>query len=186
MAVAPFEIVAGPAEVFYAPVGEAFPTITTDPPGGNWLSFGRTEGGVVTAYEQNINLIRVNQVTGPLKAIRVDESLHITFSLAEITAERYAMILNDQTVDLTGNTRAFPLGSGDEVQQKAILVRGPSPHFNGFAQLQLYRCVQVGNPSPEYTREDKSILDVDWQCMEDSSVNTPEGRFGDYLAQDSA
>src|SRR3989304_7428136 len=95
--VSPFEIIAGPATVYVAPVGETFPAVNAVP-AGNWLSLGDTDGGVTVEPQQAVNMLRPDQAIGPVKAIRTEVDLHVTFNLAELTLETMAKVLNNVTV----------------------------------------------------------------------------------------
>ena len=60
MAVSPFEIIAAPATVYVAPVGETYPVIDADP-AGKWVSLGETEGGVTVAHQHNVVELRTDR-----------------------------------------------------------------------------------------------------------------------------
>src|ERR1039458_8676659 len=98
----PFQIIAGPADAFWAPVGTSFPALnvassTTVPP-ANWTALGHTQGGVSAKHSQTVEQIGADQNTGPIKAVRSAEGLDITFSLIDLTIESIALLLNQNTV----------------------------------------------------------------------------------------
>lgn len=192
MAVSPFEIIAGPASVFTAPVGEAFPLIDLVPPGGNWLDVGRTEGGVTVAANQTVNLIRSDQTSGPIKAVRPEEDVRVSFSFLDTTLENYALAINDNLVSdtaaasMVAGFRAFNLFQGDVVEQIAMLVRGPSPYRDALLQYELPVVSQVGNPEVNFNKEGASMLSVEYVVMEDQAAATPAERFGTVRADDEA
>ncbi len=97
MSTAPYEIIAGPADLWVAPVGETFPDVD-DAPAGGWVALGDTEGGVKAKHSQSIELLRTDQSTGPVKAIRSEEMLEISTNLAHLTLENFAYLLNRVTV----------------------------------------------------------------------------------------
>ena len=76
---APFEILNGPLTFYKAPVGEAFPLVDLEPPGGNWDLVGTSgadnydEDGVVLNMAQEIEKIRMLGRTGVIKANRTEE-----------------------------------------------------------------------------------------------------------------
>lgn len=180
MATTPYDIVAGPATVYLAPVGEAFPTVSATP-GGNWVTLGDTEGGVAVTHDESIELLMVDQASGPQKAIRSEEGLTIAFALANLTLEQYARILN--VVAVTQNAgppsnREIPLRQGFDVSQRAMLIRIPSGYgaFNG--QYEFPVVVQTGSPSPSFVRDDKTILEVEWAALEDPDAASDGEKFG--------
>jgi hypothetical protein len=188
---APFEILAGAAEVWAAAVATAFPLIDDDPPGGAWDAgfLGRTEGGVSVVHNQSTVILRLDQETGPQKIIRPEEELHVTFNIAEITLERYARLLNDITVNTTAagggeaGFKEFNIRQGFDVAQFALLIRGPSPYMDALIQYELPRVSTIGEPSISYVKDDKAMLAVDFVSLEDENAATPAERFGRIIAQ---
>jgi len=185
--VSPFEIIAGPATVYVAPVGEAFPAVNAVP-AGNWLSLGDTDGGVTVEPQQAVNMLRTDQAIGPVKAIRTEVDLHVTFNLAELTLETMAKVLNNVTVTTGGSPsrRILPIGRGTSVvQQLAMLIRGPSPYGDFDCQWEIPRIVQSGAPSMMYGREDKSVLTTEWNAIVDPNAASVNEIFGRLVAQDA-
>lgn len=191
MAVSPFEIIAAPAEVFVAPVGETYPVIDADP-GGNWESLGETEGGVTVAHQHNVVELRTDQRIGIKKIIRSEETLRITFMMAELTLENMAKVLNDQTV--TDNAaasgvagyREFDLYRGVQVNQLAMLIRGDSPYMDAMLQYELPATSQVGQPQVAFVKNDKSVMSLEWVVLEDQNAASDDELFGRLIAQDAA
>jgi hypothetical protein len=187
MSTSPFEIIAGPATVYVAPVGEAFPAVNAAP-AGNWVSLGDTEGGVTITHDQTVELLRVDQYPGPQKAIRSEEGLMVAFSLANLTLEQYARALNVVTVTTNvgpPHEREIPLRQGFDVNQRAMLIRGPSPYMDANLQYEVPIVVQTASPSPVFVRDDKAVLDCEWVALEDPNAATAEERFGVLRAQDA-
>src|SRR5881394_4639735 len=89
----PFEIIAGVCDVYVAPVATDFPAVD-EAPGTAWQPLGHTDGGVKVGHAQTVVELRTDQVTAPVKGVRSEESCQITFSLAEVTPENYALALN--------------------------------------------------------------------------------------------
>ena len=185
MATSPFNIIAGPAEVFVAPVGTAFPAINTDPPGGNWLSLGVTEGGISVAHRQTVDLLSVDQSTGPRKAIRSEEGLEVSFSLAALTLENYRRALNGATVTTGGSpeTHSLKMYQGLDVSQYALLIRGPSPYMSAYMQYEVPVAVETGDAELTFMRNDKSVLTVQFTALEDPNAATTADRFGTLRAR---
>ncbi len=190
--VSPFEIIAGPAEVYLAPVGTVFPGIeVSDADNGIgqpfefFISLGRTDGGVAVTFDQSIQLIRTDQVTGPVKAIRTEETLTIAFNLVDLNLENFAQVLNKtaaSVVDLT-TEKSILLYQGVAVQQFVMLVRGDSPYAaNDFLQFELPVVVQTGSPSVAFIRDDKAVLETEWTALEDQDAISDTLKFGTLRA----
>lgn len=190
MATSPFEIIAGPADVYIGPVGEAFPDVDTAPV-GNWVTLGETEGGVKVVHNQSVEMLYTDQNTGPRKAIRSQEGLSIEFALAELSLETYATALNDATVtpnsngSLAGTTRSMALYQHVDVAEYALLVRGPSPYMDAFMDYRVPVVIQMGEPTLSFVKNDKAVFEVKWMAMVDPNAAAVEDRFGALVAQDT-
>jgi hypothetical protein len=186
MSTQPYEIIAGPADVWVSPVGTPMPAVDAAESAfdGAWVAMGKTEGGIQVTHDQDIELLYADQRTGPLKAIRTREGLMVEFELAEITLERYAKLLNDATVTTSGspNRKEMKPYQGLDVAQFAVLVRGPSPYTDGFLQYQVPVAVQVEAPEVTFVKDDKSTLSCQWAALEDPDASTAADRFGKLVA----
>ena len=172
--VQPYEIVAGPARVFIAPVGTVFPAIDSEYGDGDfgtatWADLGHTDGGVQVAHSQTIVALRTDQVTAPVKMVRSEEDLEITFSLAELTLENYATTLNQfgDVVDVSGNRSINLYRGGSAVETFALLVRGEqlSPYGPYHLQYEVPNVYQSGNPETAYTKDAKALLAVAFMAI---------------------
>lgn len=184
MSAIPYEIITGPADVWVAPIGEAFPVVDAAV-AGNWFSLGKTEGGVQVTHDQAIELIYADQRTGPLKGIRTREGLMVETNFAEVTLERYAKALNDATVTSAAGppaTKTIKPYQGVDVTVFTLLVRGPSPYTDGNLQYQVPYVIQVESPEISFTKDDKSVLTVQWGALEDPDAALAEDRFGSIVA----
>ncbi|KKL94103.1 hypothetical protein LCGC14_1868020 [marine sediment metagenome] len=190
MAVSPFEVIAGPARVWLAAVGATMPGIGDDDAAVLALGFvelGRTDGGVSVGHNESIELIMVDQVTGPIKAIRTEETIVVTFSFANLTLENYAKVLNDVSVaSVVSQERSITLYQGPTVAQFAMLIRGDSPYEDDVMQFELPVVSQTGSPSMSFTRDDKSVLETEWTTLEDQAAGTDAAKYGTLRAADSS
>lgn len=162
---APYEIIAGPCKVYIAPVGTAYPAIDDLESAFNaaWVKLGQTDGGVKVAHAQTIVALRTDQVTAPVKAVRSEEDLEITFSLAEVTLENYASVMNQLTVgavDAGGSTTINLYRGGSGVETFAVYVRGDqlSPYGPYNLAYEVPSAYQNGNPEVDFTKDAKALL----------------------------
>ena len=189
MATSPFQIIAGPADVYIAPLATAFPDVDDDPP-APWASLGETEGGVKVTHNQSVEMLYTDQNTGPRKAIRSQEGLSIEFALSELTLETYAEALNDATVTSgivigTGTARSMTMYQHVDVAEFAFLVRGPSPYMDAFLQYQVPVVIQMGEPTLSFVKNDKAVFEVKYMALVDPDAVDVEDRFGALVAQDT-
>jgi len=98
MATTPYEIIAGPAYVWAGAYGASYPAINAVPDSAVWTDLGLTEGGVTARHSQSVELIRADQRSGPVKAIRSEEMMEIETALAQMDLERWAVALNNIVV----------------------------------------------------------------------------------------
>lgn len=112
MSSAPFSIVAGPARLWVNAAETAEPAVDasdTTLAGASWVDLGLTSGGVKGKHTQTVDLIKADQRTGPVKAIRSEEGLEITTTLLQSTLESFNQALNRQGVTAVGSTQVITL-----------------------------------------------------------------------------
>lgn len=180
MGVSPFEILVGPAEVYLAPVGEAFTAVDTAP-AGNWVDLGRTDGETQVSFDQDINPIFADQVTGALKAVRTREAVMVTLNFIDLTLETFGRVLNDATVTSDAGppaTKTITLYQDVDVNQHAMLLRFDSAYNANNGQMELPVVIQSEAPEVSFTREDKSILTSRWMTLEDQNAASDAEKFG--------
>jgi hypothetical protein len=182
---APFEIITGPADVWVSPVGTAFPASPGVAPAVAWLPMGYTDGGVTITHTQTINQYRVDQVQGPVKAMRAEEGNTIGFAIAQLTMERYAQVINNAAVVTSAGPPAIKtmkLEQGVDIATFAMLIRFPSPYFNGYADYQLPIVYESADPAVTYGRDNMSTLSSEWTQLADTTKAKGD-RMGQIVAQ---
>jgi hypothetical protein len=187
----PYEIIAGPLDIYLAPVGTTFPWVDmTDAAlqaGGTWSYLGYTEGGIKVAHPQTVVELRADQVTGPVKAVRSEEGLEITFDLASLTLENYAAALNrfGSGVSVAGGNTSVPLYRGGfQVEQVALLARQGhlSPYGDEALQFEVPSCFQADAPEDTFTKDNKAVLATSWHVIIDPDASTADDSFGHLRA----
>lgn len=92
------DIIVSPATVWVAPVGEPNPDRNTvgygDPWGGNWRNMGYTTSPLSLSYSSEEFALSVEQSTLDICRVRVGEDMSFSTTLAEMTAENMALVLN--------------------------------------------------------------------------------------------
>ena len=195
----PYEIIAAPFTVWYAPVGEAFPAINATP-AGNWAMIGTSgdenyhEDGVTAAHSQSIQKYRPVGTTGPRKAFRDEEDLMIRLTLNDMTLEQYKHGLNANSVSATAagsGTAGFKklgLRQGLDVTRQALLVRGDVSAYGADykSQLEIPICFQSGSPEPVFRKGEPAGLALEFTALEDSGASSEDERFGRLIKQHQA
>lgn len=195
----PYEIIAAPFTLWWAPTGTAFPLIDAAPAVA-WIKVGtsgdrsESEEGVTVAHGQEFNQVRTAGATGPVKAFRTEESLVVSLTLLDITLEQYRLSLNGNAVATTAagvgtaGFRALNLYKGVDVAAMALLVRGEvSGYGDGWrSQYEIPVCFQSGSPEPVFTKGEPAGLALEFTALEDPAAATADARFGRMIMQHAA
>jgi hypothetical protein len=193
---APFEIVAAPFTVWWAPTGETFPDVD-ETPAGNWTKIGTSgdrnysEDGVTVSHQQTVELIRVLGSTGPVKAARTEELLVVSFTLFDMLLEQYRLGLDNNAVTTTAAGSGTPgykevdLYRGLDVTMLALLVRGTvSPEGDGWnTQYEVPQCFESGSPEPVFVKGAPAALALEFTAIEDPNASSAAARFGRLVVQ---
>lgn len=198
MSTKPFEIIAAPFTAYLAPVGEAF-TDVDETPAGNWVKVGTsgdknvTEDGVTVSHPQTLEYFRMLGSSGPLKAVRTEEDLMISFVLADLTLEQYKHVLNLGTVSTvaagsgTPGYKHLPTRRGLDVAERALLLRGPSPYADAMnMQFEVPRVVHSGEPEVVFSKGEPAGLLFELTALEDPAAASDSLRFGRIVEQNAA
>ena len=191
----PYEIIMSPYEVWIAPEGTAFPDVD-ETPAGLWARLGTngksnySEDGMTITHEQTITAHRTLGSSGPVKAVRTSESLMISLTLEDMTAEQYAKVMNNVPVSLvaagvgTPGNKNITLRQGLNVACFALLVKGPSAYGDNWnSQYQIPRAFQNGSPAPSFNKGDAAGLACEFTALENLDAPTEEERFGKLVIQ---
>jgi hypothetical protein len=183
----PYEIIAGPLDVYYAAEGTPFPTMDDSDEsikdGGTWTYIGYTEGGVKVAHPQTIIEHRADQVTAPVKATRSEEGLEITFDIASLKLDNYALALNRALEGARddGGSASVPLYRGGfQVETFAFIARQGhlSPYGDKPLQYQVPVVFQAESPEATYTKDNKAVLACSLHALADPERSDDDEAFG--------
>lgn len=180
----PYEIIVGPAEVWVAPVGEAFPDVD-ETPTGNWDLVGTLgdenygEKGVIVRSSRTITPVNVLGSTMARKHTITEVGFEVEFDVIDATAEQMALGYGVDPDDITDTPaasgtvgdRAFSLPTSPIPFQRAVLVRiDQSPYMeNGKMQFEVYAANQAGNTDAGFTKGDPFMITHLWQAVKTAS-----------------
>lgn len=189
------EILFSPYDVFWAPVGEAFP-IVEDAAAGNWLVLGASiaertnEDGVMVTLEQDFEEFRSAGHSAPQEASRVSEAVIVTLTLHDLRPEMLRLVLNNNAVSSTaaGGGKAgfdeidFERGAS-KPNEIALLVRGDSTQFaTGTAQYEIPRCYCSSSPEIVHTKGEAAGIEMEFRVLRATAAPF----MGKLVSQDSA
>lgn len=194
----PYEVIAAPYTVWYAPPKTAIPEVSTAP-GVAWTKVGLSgdlnydEGsGVIIRPEQTIVEWRSLGDAGTRKVFRTTEGFKVGLKLIDARAEGISLAINNNTVTdtasgaSTAGFRKVGLSRGFSVATMALLVRGTvSPYGEDWnSQWYVPIAAMAGNPQSAYVKGVPLGFDLEWMALVDPEAAVDE-RFGVYMAQDS-
>lgn len=173
----PMEVIAAPLTVWVAPYGTTSPVDASVAPDASWTKLGTSgsknysDKGVIVTHDQTIVTWKPAGSTGPRKAWRTEEFVTVELELVDLTAEQYAITLNNATVTTSGNHKSFQLQQGATVAVFALLARGPSPVNSDYnAQYYIPMCFQADNPAPAFAAAGvPAMLVCKFQALEDAT-----------------
>jgi hypothetical protein len=179
---APFEIVGSPLTLYLAPIGTPMPAIDDDEASfdSDWFKVGTSgdknyseENGVVVNHEETLNVFRGAGSTLPRKAFRTEEDFWVQVTLADLSPEQYAKVLNDRSVATTApaagvaGEKRFSLYKGPVVETFALLARGLSSVDDSLnAQYEVASVYPAGNKAITFTKGNPALLVCEFRTID--------------------
>ena len=165
-------VISGPAQLFIAPDGIAFPTLTGNV--NNFAAFsqpGFTDKGIEFDYASTDKDIDVDELTSPVDVLITGEKLTVTVSLAETTLQNLFFAISGGTL-LTANE--LVIGGKVRPSRFVLGIMGPAPSTNLTRQILIYRAVPKGTVKMHYQRKDKLMYQAQFQALGLSTL--PDGQ----------
>ena len=164
---APYPIQLAPADIWLAPIGEAFPSIN-DTPAANWVlrlpATSITEDGITIAPQVQDSRVFALGSVAPVKAGIVQRQFTLECNLMDMTVEAIALAMGGDPDDVTDTAaaggepghRSIALPSSPVPQGWAALVRwGQSGYGDDFnSQYEIKSVVQVGGGGHRFHKAD--------------------------------
>lgn len=183
----PFEVVAGPLELWLAPVGTAFPALNAAP-GVGWVKIGSNgnlnydEDGVTVTHTQKLDKYTPAGSTIATKVFRTEEEFMIGVKLDDITLEQYLYALNKAIVTTvaagsgTIGTKKMPIAQGPDVTLYALLARGMVSPYGDLmpGQYEVPRVYQSENPKPVFKKGKPAQLALEFTGLANLSAPATE------------
>lgn len=192
---APYEILAGPVEVYLAAANTAMPAVNSTP-GGSWTLLGTSgssnynEDGVSVMPEQSLEVFRALGTTGARKVWRTEEELKIEFTVHDLTLEVFRKALNDNAITTTAagvgtaGRKTMNMVRGQSVALHAVLLRstGQSPYNDGMnAQFWMPVGYQEDAQEIVFAKGEPAGVKFTFAALQDATNG-----FGVYDAQTAA
>lgn len=180
----PFDTVVGPGSIWVSPVGTAYPVVDLVTPAAPWVSLGETDGGLEFTAKRSTKPHYTDQSFAAKKTTVDSKGVELSFTLAQVTLERLAVVLDGQTITTvaagagTAGYKKLTLSSLATIPQYAMLVRVPSPYADGYLQYQI-RVSPSGDMKMSYSKGEQTLIPTTWDVLEDLAA---PGSFGDMVA----
>lgn len=187
----PYSLLVGAGQLYIAPANTAEPTLSPSAPGGVWRSLGETDGGVKVTKTRSREKFSSDQRTGTVKSVQTEEGVTIETNLQESTLENLADVIGLSVIDTPPasgviGTRKVGMYSGFSIKEFALLFRGTSPYGDYPAQYWIPRGYLDDDVEMEFTKEDKTLIPVKFEVLEDLNTSNENQRFGNVTYQDAA
>lgn len=184
---APFNQLIGALKVYVAAVGTAAPDVD-EAPSGSWTLLGPTDGGQQIAHMGGLTYFRDDDHQGPVKVVRPEEDVRVSFSVVGLTLENYARVLHAAggvVSDTDPATKSVHLKRGATPTQYAMLLRGSaiSPYGNFPGQYVIPKGVFDGEPEPSFTKDSRAALAVEFRALEDDTQADLNNSLGYLIVQ---
>lgn len=177
MAVTPYNLVQGPAQLYYGAFGTAEPTdasatVVAGPPGAGWTDVGGTEIGVSTNIDVTYVDLTVSQLLDPVGARATARMITVTTQLAEATVANLSLVMNQLTTSTVSAsyTTLDPVTTTSATQPTyaALIVDGWGPTLASGAAARRRWVIRKVICKPKITElydlEKQALYDVTFQA----------------------
>lgn len=185
----PFDQLSGPLDVYIADAIEVKDDVDVTP-SGNWALLGATDGDQSVDLPQSLTYFRDNRSGAPVKVVRSEEDVIITFMVVGLTLENFALLTSD---DANVNTLAGPPATKNirlfrdfDIAQYSFIFKGEalSPYGNFPAQFYIPRAVVDGSPSMAFAKDGRPGLEIEVHALYEDG-QTAGDELGIFEAQTS-
>jgi len=152
-------IVGAPSTVIVAPYGVA-------EGGGTAVDLGSTEGGLKMTYTPEFYFAKADQWLGKVGAYKINEDMTIELTLAECTLANLAYAFGYPTSAVAGTV--FYAGGNATATERTVYINGVAPG-GGTSKITVHKCVIIGTPEVAMLKNDKTVLKVTLQVLQDTS-----------------
>jgi hypothetical protein len=156
-------VISGPATLFIAPDGTAFPTLTGAI--GDFADFsqpGFTDKGIEFDYSSTDKDVDVDELTSPVDVLITAEKLTVTVSLAETTLQNLFYSISGGTLV---SASELTIGGKFRPSKFVMGIMGPAPTTLATRQILIYSAIPKGTVKMHYQRKDKLMYQAQFQAL---------------------
>jgi len=139
---------------------------------GTSADVGRSEGGVEFSIEREIKHVETDQDPGPVAAKEIRRVGKLKFGLNEVTLANLAIAFNlPETAVADGVLSLGVAANGELYRTIYINTDGPA---GGVRKYVLHKCVASGPAAHAYKKDDKTIVECEFDVLWDTSQGVGE------------
>lgn len=141
---------------------------------GAAIDVGSVDGGVGFENAEEFFDVRADDFLGTVRKHKINEKLTVKLVLAEAQLENIAIAFGYPKTAVAGGV--FTFGGNATVTEKVVYVNGTGPS-GGTRAIVLHKCVQVGSGAHAYKKDDKTMIELEFEVLEDTS-KAANARYG--------
>ncbi|HAB53334.1 MAG TPA: hypothetical protein DCE80_14380 [Ignavibacteriales bacterium] len=141
---------------------------------GSAVDVGTLEGGVELEVPREYYDVTADAWLGTVAKIKVGEKMIIKCKMAESTLDNLALAFDYPTTAVATTTLTF--GGDSTNTYRTLYINGDAPS-SGTRKITLHKCVQTGSGAHAYKKGDKTIIEAEFEVIEDTSKTATE-RYG--------
>lgn len=138
--------------------------------GGNWVGLGYT-GGIQYTVSNEHRHVEVDQSTIEVKSFVTKQDVNIELSLKQASVENIKYALGFGTLSTSGSSGVLTIGHNPTLTEYTLGIEGPSPDEDPTAaqRIVFYRVVPVSEPEQVFSREEETMVVVQFKALLHSS-----------------
>jgi hypothetical protein len=175
-------VIIGPAVIYAAVYGTAFPALTTKPTASSWVSpwtpLGYTESGVSLSESPATKDFTPDETITPIKKIVTGIGGEVKFTLWEATLENLSKALALASLANPGTgIKTLSVGSGNPIVEYALGIQGAGVGAADGRIITIFRAVSVSAVDQVYSRKDITKLACTFTMLADSTKASTQDVF---------
>lgn len=138
---------------------------------------GALEGGVAVENTREYYDVKADPWIGIIAKKKIGEVMIVKCAMLESSLANLAIAFDYPASAVVGSE--FTFGGNSTVTYRTLYINGEGPG-GGTRKFTLWKCVSVGSGGHSYKKDDKTLVEVEFQVLEDTTKAANE-RYGSVL-----